>query len=129
MTTASPRKAIELLKNRRAGRLTFLPLNKIRAPGGGGGAAMARGRRPEASGGGWPDRRAVDLMRFEPIYGEVFAYVFGDTQVFTDLQTARRVLGRARAVTLEGELLEKRRHDRRQPESAQRRTQLRHQQR
>ena len=101
-------KAIELLKSRRAGRLTFLPLNKIRAPGGGGGgAAMARGRRPEASGGGGLIGRAVDLVRFEPIYGDVFAYVFGDTQVFSDLQTARQQLGRARAVTLEGELLEK----------------------
>jgi len=101
-------KAIELLKSRRAGRLTFLPLNKIRAPGGGGGgAAMARGRRPEASSGGGLIGRAVDLVRFEPIYGEVFAYVFGDTQVFSDLHTARQHLGRNRAVTLEGELLEK----------------------
>ena len=100
-------KAIELLKSRRAGRLTFLPLNKIRAPGGGGGAAMARGRRPEEASGGGLIGRAVDLVRFEPIYGDVFAYVFGDTQVFSDLHTARQQLGRNRAVTLEGELLEK----------------------
>ena len=101
--------AIDLLKSRRAGRLTFLPLNKIRAPGGGGGAAMARGRRPDgpAPAAGGLIGRAVDLVRFEPIYGEVFAYVFGDTQVFSDLTTARQQLGRARAVTLEGELLEK----------------------
>ena len=100
-------KAIELLKSRRAGRLTFLPLNKIRAPGGGGGAAIARGRRPEEASGGGLIGRAVDLVRFEPIYGDVFAYVFGDTQVFSDLHTARQQLGRNRAVTLEGELLEK----------------------
>ena len=100
-------RAIELLKSRRAGRLTFLPLNKIRAPGGGGGAAMARGRRPDAAGEGGIVGRAVDLVSHEPIYGEVFAYVFGDTQVFTDLGSARRFLGRSRAVTLEGELLEK----------------------
>ena len=99
--------AIDLLKSRRAGRLTFLPLNKIRAPGGGGGAAMARGPRPDGPAGGGLIGRAVDLVRFEPIYGEVFAYVFGDTQVFSDLTTARQQLGRARAVTLEGELLEK----------------------
>ena len=100
--------AIELLKTRRAGRLTLLPLNKIRAPGGGGGgAAMARGRRPEGGGSGGLIGRAVDLVRFEPIYSDVFAYVFGDTQVFSDLQTARQQLGRNRAVTLEGELLEK----------------------
>ena len=100
-------RAIDLLKSRRAGRLTFLPLNKIRAPGGGGGAAMARGRRPDATGAGGLVGRAVDLIRYEPIYADVFAYVFGDTQVFTDLGSARQFLGRSRAVTLEGELLEK----------------------
>jgi chromosome segregation protein len=51
--------------------------------------------------------RAVDLVRFEPVYGEVFRYVFGDTLVFADLASARQELGRCRAVTLEGELLEK----------------------
>ena len=99
-------RAIDLLKSRRAGRLTFLPLNKIRAPGGGG-VAMARGRRPEATGAGGLVGRAVDLIRYEPIYADVFAYVFGDTQVFSDLSSARQFLGRSRAVTLEGELLEK----------------------
>ena len=100
-------RAIDLLKSRRAGRLTFLPLNKIRAPGGGGGAAMARGRRPDTTGAGGLVGRAVDLIRYEPIYADVFAYVFGDTQVFSDLGSARQFLGRSRAVTLEGELLEK----------------------
>ena len=100
-------RAIDLLKSRRAGRLTFLPLNKIRAPGGGGGAAMARGRRPDATDAGGLVGPAVDLIRYEPIYADVFAYVFGDTQVFSDLGSARQFLGRSRAVTLEGELLEK----------------------
>jgi chromosome segregation protein len=49
----------------------------------------------------------VDLVRHEPVYAEVFRYVFGDTLVFSDLASARRELGRCRAVTLEGELLEK----------------------
>jgi chromosome segregation protein len=51
--------------------------------------------------------RAVELIRFEPVYGEVFRYVFGDTLVFDSLANARRELGRCRAVTLDGELLER----------------------
>jgi chromosome segregation protein len=100
-------RAIELLKSRRAGRLTFLPLNKIRAGGGSaGGAALVRG--PGSAGGtNGLVGRAVELVRFEPVYGEVFRYVFGDTLVFHDLASARRELGRCRAVTLDGELLEK----------------------
>jgi chromosome segregation protein len=99
-------RAIELLKSRRAGRLTFLPLNRIRGGGAGGGAALQRGAGPGAGAGGLVGR-AVDLIRHEPVYGEVFRYVFGDTLVFDSLANARRELGRCRAVTLEGELLEK----------------------
>ena len=100
-------RAIDLLKSRRAGRLTFLPLNKIRSQAAGGGAAMARGRRPEGGNDAGLIGRAVELIRYEPIYADVFGYVFGDTQVFSDLGSARQQLGRFRAVTLEGELLEK----------------------
>ncbi|MEB3242898.1 MAG: chromosome segregation protein SMC [Cyanobacteriota bacterium] len=99
-------RAIELLKSRRAGRLTFLPLNRLRAGGGAGGAAAALQRGAGVGGAGLVGR-AVDLVRHEPIYGEVFRYVFGDTLVFDTLAHARRELGRCRAVTLEGELLEK----------------------
>ena len=104
-------RAIELLKNRRAGRLTFLPLNKIRAGGssaggGSGGAALQRGGGPAGGAAGLVGR-AVDLVRHEPVYGEVFRYVFGDTLVFDTLAQARQELGRCRAVTLDGELLEK----------------------
>ncbi|MCX5966041.1 MAG: chromosome segregation protein SMC [Cyanobacteria bacterium] len=105
-------RAIELLKSRRAGRLTFLPLNKIRggsgsAPSQSRGAALQRGSGAGGAGGTGLVGRAVDLVRYEPVYGEVFRYVFGDTLVFADLASARQELGRCRAVTLEGELLEK----------------------
>ena len=104
-------RAIELLKSRRAGRLTFLPLNRIRGGGSGGGsgaAALQRGGGPAgAVGAGGLVGRAVDLIQHEPVYAEVFRYVFGDTLVFDTLANARRELGRCRAVTLEGELLEK----------------------
>jgi chromosome segregation protein len=102
-------RAIELLKSRRAGRLTFLPLNKIRGAGSStatAAGALHRGGSPGAGGAGLVGR-AVQLIRHEPIYAEVFRYVFGDTLVFSDLASARRELGRCRAVTLDGELLEK----------------------
>ena len=99
-------RAIELLKSRRAGRLTFLPLNRLRA---GGSTSTSSAALQRGGGGGAPGLvgRAVDLVRHEPVYGEVFRYVFGDTLVFDSLAQARRELGRCRAVTLEGELLEK----------------------
>jgi chromosome segregation protein len=103
-------RANELLKTRRAGRLTFLPLNKIRGTGSGSASAasaLQRGSGAGAGGGPGLVGRAVQLIRHEPIYAEVFRYVFGDTLVFSDLASARRELGRCRAVTLDGELLEK----------------------
>jgi chromosome segregation protein len=102
-------RAIELLKSRRAGRLTFLPLNRIRggSGGGSGAAALQRGSAGGGGGAGGLVGRAVDLIRHEPVYADVFRYVFGDTLVFATLADARRELGRCRAVTLEGELLEK----------------------
>ena len=93
-------RAIELLKQRRAGRLTFLPLNKIRA----GSNFSAASSSTQASG---CLGLALELLHFEPVYGEVFRYVFGETLVYQDLESARRELGRNRIVTLDGELLER----------------------
>ena len=89
---------IELLKQKRAGRLTFLPLNKIR------GSRLITNNNLEAS-AGFVDY-AVNLVDCDPCYDEIFSYVFGNTVVFTNLTEARRYLGQYRLVTLEGELLE-----------------------
>jgi chromosome segregation protein len=88
---------IELLKQRKAGRATFLPLNKIQ-PG-----RSAKGTMRSLPGClGF----AVDLIEFDTLYRDVFAYVFGSTLVFETLSEARRNLGEHRMVTLDGELLE-----------------------
>jgi chromosome segregation protein len=50
---------------------------------------------------------AVDLVRYDPQYERAFSLVFGGTLVLRTLAQARRLLGRHRMVTLEGELLEK----------------------
>ncbi|PSB24155.1 chromosome segregation protein SMC [Stenomitos frigidus] len=89
---------IEILKQKRAGRATFLPLNKIQA-----------GRTPSGSGvrslSGCVDY-AINLVEFDDRYRNVFAHVFGTTVVFETLSAARRQMGQHRIVTLDGELLE-----------------------
>ncbi|MCC3406455.1 MAG: chromosome segregation protein SMC [Microcoleus sp. PH2017_10_PVI_O_A] len=90
--------AIELLKQKRAGRMTFLPLNKIR----GGRFSVNENLRRAA---GFVDA-AVNLIECDGRYQEIFAYVFGSTVVFSNLTDARRYLGQYRIVTLDGEILE-----------------------
>lgn len=90
--------AIELLKQKRAGRATFLPLNKIQT-----------GRfSPTVDlryANGFVDY-AINLIDCDRRYRDVFAYVFGSTVVFEKLDAARRYLGQYRIVTIDGELLE-----------------------
>lgn len=89
---------IELLKQRKAGRATFLPLNKIQP-----GRLPSRGTMRSLPGClGF----AVDLIEYEVRYRDIFAYVFGSTLVFETLSDARRNLGEHRMVTVDGELLE-----------------------
>ena len=89
---------IELLKRERGGRATFLPLNKIQAPKISNLATMRFGR-------GFIDL-AVNLVDCESRYEEIFAYVFGNTAVFDNLNNARSSLGKHRIVTLDGDILE-----------------------
>ena len=89
---------IELLKQKRAGRVTFLPLNKIQPSRFSDTVALRYAN-------GFIDY-AVNLIDCEPRYQNIFAYVFGSTVVFETLNAARPYLGKYRIVTLEGEILE-----------------------
>jgi chromosome segregation protein len=89
--------AIALLKRERAGRATFLPLNKLQAA-----RFPARG---EAQKLGAIDY-AFNLVTYEDRYQDVFSFVFGNTLVFENLNQARFHIGKYRMVTLEGEILE-----------------------
>ena len=102
-------KAIELLKRKKAGRLTFLPLNKINQNRSSSlNKAISRPSKIDSSNQNQGlIGRAFDLIKFESIYSNVFEYVFGETLVFKDLASARIQLGIKRSVTLEGELLDK----------------------
>ncbi|MBD3883792.1 chromosome segregation protein SMC [Phormidium tenue FACHB-886] len=89
---------IQILKQQRAGRATFLPLNKIRAPHF---TPLPVWNRPE----GFIDY-AANLIECDDRFQDVFAYVFANTVVFDKLAAARREMGQYRIVTLDGELLE-----------------------
>ena len=89
---------IELLKQKRAGRATFLPLNKIQPPHYIETAVLRYAK-------GFIDL-AVNLIDCDPRYRKIFAYVLGSTVIFQTLDDARPHLGKQRIVTLEGEILE-----------------------
>ena len=89
-------KSIELLKSQRAGRATFLPLNKLQPP-----------RRLVPTGEAGFIGYAVNLVKFDPQYAAAFHLAFGDTVVVHDMASARHHIGRYRMVTLDGELFER----------------------
>ncbi len=100
-------KSIDLLKRKRAGRLTFLPLNKILKNNQNRSDVFQRSVHTNFNKTSGLIGKAIDLIKFDSIYKDVFFYVFGETIVFSDLLSARDQIGIKRAVTLEGELLEK----------------------
>ncbi len=89
---------IELLKQKRAGRATFLPLNKIHAS-----KYIQDATLRYAN--GFVDY-AVNLVECDRRYRDIFNYVLGNTVVFDSIEQARKQLGLYRIVTLQGELLE-----------------------
>ena len=87
--------AIRYLKDERLGRATFLPLNKLKPP------VLSPLKEP-----GVVDY-AVNLLDYDPKYDRAFAVALGGTVVVDTLDRARKLIGKYRMVTLEGELLEK----------------------
>ena len=94
-------KAIDILKRKKAGRLTFLPLNRIKNYSRNQPITRAWQNDPI----GYIDK-AINLLKFDEVYHDVFKYVFGETQVFSDLTSAKSIKLKNRIVTLHGELLE-----------------------
>ena len=88
--------AIRYLRENRLGRVTFLPLNKLRAP-----ILSPLEADPGIIG------YAVDLLEFDPAFERAFRVVFGATVVVDTLERARRLMGRYRMVTLDGDFVEK----------------------
>jgi len=92
------KKCIEKAKKLGLGRYSFIPLNRIRA---------------EAKPLRYPRVRgavdfAVNLIEYDPKFEKVILFVFGDTLIVEDFESARRIgIGSYRMVTLDGELFEK----------------------
>lgn len=89
--------AISYLKREKLGRVTFLPLTKMM-----GGKPRAKAIMSVKDSEGY----AIDLIDFDQKYYNAFWYVLGDTLVVKDMDTARRIMGGIRIVTLGGELIE-----------------------
>jgi len=89
---------IKHLMEKKIGRATFLPLNKLkRYPR----SAKAEEVAKRAHG------FAVDLVKFDKRFEKAFEHVFKDTIVVEDIDFARKVgIGSCRMVTLDGTLIE-----------------------
>ncbi|MCI4364598.1 MAG: chromosome segregation protein SMC [Thermoplasmata archaeon] len=90
---------IQLLRQEKRGRATFLPLNKM-LPGRPHGRSLLVAKATGAQG------FAVDLVQFDESLRAAFGYVFGETVVMDDLAKARTHMGGVRLVTLTGDLIE-----------------------
>lgn len=96
-TDAVASSAIAYLKENRLGRMTFLPLNKLRH----------HPLPPLKEASPAVIDYAENLLDFDPLFEPVFRQIFAGTVVVDRLDNARRMMGAHRMVTLEGELLEK----------------------
>jgi chromosome segregation protein len=87
--------AIRYLKEEKLGRVTFLPLTRLK-----------KQEYPAIRDDGIINY-AINLLTFDPRYRDAFGVVFGGTVVVNSLDRARKMIGQHRMVTLDGELLER----------------------
>src|SRR3989344_3372908 len=93
-------KCIQILKDRKAGIATFLPLNKIKE-------RIQLNELNQLKNLSGVKDIALNLIEYDKKFHNAFSYVFGSTLVVDDIPTARKVgIGRVRMVTLEGDLVE-----------------------
>ncbi|MBS3169684.1 chromosome segregation protein SMC [Candidatus Woesearchaeota archaeon] len=91
---------INFLKAHKLGSASFIPLNKIRT------LEMKTEDKQLLKSKGVHDF-ALNLVSFKPQFQKAFSYVFGNTLVVDDIDTARSVgIGRARMTTLDGNIAE-----------------------
>ena len=89
--------AMELLNSSKAGRATFIPLNKVKK-------APSKLQLPKNKG---VIDFAINLVDFDDIYLDAFFCAVGDTLIVEDVEAAEQLIGKYRMVTLDGKLYEK----------------------
>lgn len=89
--------AIDILKSANAGTATFLPLSKIKK-------APKSLRLPKDKG---VVDFAINLIDFDDDYLDAFYHALGETLIVEDYESARKLIGQYRMVTLDGSLFEK----------------------
>ncbi|MFA5175797.1 MAG: AAA family ATPase [Candidatus Nanoarchaeia archaeon] len=92
-------RCIDVLKKEKLGTCTFLPLNKIKPKTNSMDLKNIKGKN------GIVDL-AINLVKYNSKFDTIFKYVFGSTLIMEDLETARRLIGQIRMVTLDGDLVE-----------------------
>jgi len=91
---------IKYLKQNKLGIATFIPLNKIKT------REISQEIKKLASAKG-SHGLAIDLINFDPKFKKAFQYIFSNTLVVDNIDTARRLgIGKARMVTIDGDLAE-----------------------
>ena len=91
------RVCIDYLKSARAGSATFLPLSRMKK-------APSSLKIPREKG---VVDFAINLVDFDDKYIDAFYYALGDTLIMEDYDSAKRLIGKYRLVTLDGSLFEK----------------------
>ena len=93
-------KCIRSLKERKLGVVTFLPLNKIKT------RFLPEELKKVLNTSG-VEGLAIDLIKFDSKYKNAFSFIFGNTIVVNNIETARKIgIGDVRMVTLDGDLIE-----------------------
>ncbi len=90
-------KCILKLKESRMGRVSFIPLNKIQYST----SATRDLTKDDACQG-----LIIDFLEYDSQFANAVKYACSDTLLFSTLQEAKKNVGKARIVTMDGELLE-----------------------
>ena len=91
---------ISYLKKNKLGIATFLPLNKIKPK-------ETKSELKQLAKAKGSHGLAIDLISYDNKFYDIFSYIFSNTIIVDDTETARKIgIGKARITTLDGDLFE-----------------------